>query len=91
MQTRTENTRLAMPDATTFVVLESASDNDGAPMTFEITMAATRSVHRATPIPPKKSPGPFNPQSYPSSSAGNGGRSVPRVAHDPARHRAHDR
>ena len=40
MQTRTENTPLAMPDGTTFVVLESASDNDGAPMTFEITMAA---------------------------------------------------
>lgn len=40
MHTRTENRPLAMPDGTTFVVLESASDNDAAPMTFEITMAA---------------------------------------------------
>ena len=40
MQTRTENTPLAMPDGTTFVVLESASHNDGTRMTFEITMAA---------------------------------------------------
>ena len=40
MQTQDENTPLAMPDGTTFVVLESASDNDGARMTFEITMAA---------------------------------------------------
>lgn len=40
MQSRTEKTPLAMPDGTTFVVLESASDNDRAPMTFEITMAA---------------------------------------------------
>ena len=40
MQTRTDNPPLAMPDGTAFVVLESASDNDGARMTFEITMAA---------------------------------------------------
>jgi len=57
MQTQDENTQLTMPDGTTFVVLESAPDNDAAQMTFEITMAAgaigpaaiENRVHKAAP------------------------------------------
>jgi len=39
MQTQDATTPLTMPDGTTFVILESGSDNEGAQMTFEITMA----------------------------------------------------
>lgn len=39
MQTLETNTRLTMPDGTTFVVVEPATRDDGAEIVFEITMA----------------------------------------------------
>jgi quercetin dioxygenase-like cupin family protein len=39
MQTREANKQLIMPDRTTFVVVASGSNNDGAEVIFEITMA----------------------------------------------------
>jgi len=39
MQTQIATPPLTMPDGTTFVILESGSENEGAQMTFEITMA----------------------------------------------------
>jgi len=78
MYTRPENTPLAIPDSTTFVVIESASDNDGARMTF--TRSRGRRRGRSTsPFPsrPSRVLDRFGPESYPSTSAHNGGLSGP--------------
>ena len=58
-----------MPDGTTFVVLESASHNDGTRMIFEITMAPGAIGPPRHSHPAQESLGPFSPESYPSSSA----------------------